>query len=161
LQNTPPGLRTYVDVFAALVPAEVLAAFAFLLPVFTTTDVTTGGAADSGTISISEPTAALWAFWGLAVASALLYVFGRLFRLDKLDIARILIPPLAFIGWIMLQHPVVFAAAGGPEWSTGERTVVAVVLAIVLSAAAASLAHKADEAVSDGGERVVREGLQD
>ena len=57
------------------------------------------------------------------------YIIPRWFggRLDKLDIARVLIPPLAFVGWTMLQRTTAFDAAF-PSMMSTQRTVVALFL---------------------------------
>jgi hypothetical protein len=144
--GSPPGVKSYVDVLTALVPAEVLAAFAVLLPVFTSTtsEPSTEESESQAVVAVTDLTALRLAFWLLALASVILYLVGRAKQFDWWDLARMLIPPLAFVGWVMLQQPIVFGAVG-PAWSTAVRTVIAVVGALLLSAVATALAYKADE----------------
>jgi hypothetical protein len=67
--KSPPGFNTYVDVFAALVPAEVLTLHALMLTVTTKTVNATTEITDPGTLS--------WAFYGLLLLSVVLYVVPR------------------------------------------------------------------------------------
>ena len=69
--QAPPGVGTWVDSLAALVPAEVLAALGFLLSLMT--EKTSDGA----TI-ITAVTELRFTFYALALLSVLLYVSGRL-----------------------------------------------------------------------------------
>ena len=75
-----------------------------------------------------------------------LYVAPRLLakKWDVLDWVRMAIPPLAFIGWTMLQRATAFDAVF-PGMLDASRTVVALFLAVVLGASAAALAYKADQ----------------
>jgi hypothetical protein len=135
----PPGTSTYVDALAALVPAEVLAAHAVILQATTTT---TSG--DDASATIEDPSALKWAFWGLLVVSALLFVLGLAARPKGFGILRVAIPPLAFVGWTMLVQPSAFDAVF--DLGSGARTTIAVVASVVLTAVAARLAKQADEA---------------
>ncbi len=101
---SPPGVNTYVDALAALVPAEVLSLHAVILSVTTATD--------NGTTQISAPETLYWSFFGLILLSIVLYVGPRLVagKWDKLDYLRVAIPPLAFVGWTMLQRATAFDA---------------------------------------------------
>jgi len=138
-----PGVRTYVDALAALVPAEVLTLHALILGATTETSKTASGAAQATVIHAGT---LLYAFWGLAVLSVLLYVGYRLMagKWDGWDYLRMAIPPLAFTGWTMLQRTTAFDAAF-PQIPEAPRTVIALFLAIILGFGAAALAFKADQ----------------
>jgi hypothetical protein len=139
--SEPPGVKTYVDTLAALVPAEVLGLHAVILPLTTTKS--------GDTTTISDPDTLAWSFWGLLVLAVLLYVFARRYtnnqgKWDRLDWIRMLIPAAAFVGWTMLQRATAFDAVC-PDLRHGPRSVIALFLAVVLGAIAAILASKADQ----------------
>lgn len=138
LKEQPPGVRTYVDAFAALVPAEVLALHALIIS-FTTETV-------NGQTRITDGATVSVVFWVLIGLSILLYVFGRLSGRAKLqpwDILRASIPPLAFVGWTMLQKVTAFDAVA-PGVPVVPRIVIAAIGAVVLGAASSLLANVAD-----------------
>jgi hypothetical protein len=145
-----PGLKTYVDALAALVPAEVLTLHALIISV-TTETTQKPGATDSNemeTVTTILPEAAQTlqkAFWGLVVLSIVLYVGSRLIarKWDWLDLIRAAIAPLAFFGWTMLQRATAFDAAF-PNLASIDRTVIALFLGAVLGLVTAWLAMKAD-----------------
>lgn len=130
---TPVGKAT-LDTLAALVPAEVLVAHATILQVTTETkgDVTT----------ITKPEPLGFAFWALVVASAVVYLVARAPNFDRLDWLRMLIPPLAFVGWTMIQKTTAFDAAFSVD--EAYRVIIPVIAALIISVGAASLAYKAD-----------------
>lgn len=134
--QNPPGVSTFVDALAALVPAEVLTLHAIILSVTTTK-------ADKATL-ISDAITLQWAFAGLIVTSIVLYVAPRFRKWDKLDYLRAAIPPLAFVGWTMLQRSTAFDAVA-PSFKDAPRTVIGLFLGVVLGLAAAALATKADQ----------------
>lgn len=145
-----PGIKSYVDAFAALVPAEVLTLHALVISV--TTETTQKASTTSGerleTVTTILPKAAETlevAFWVLVVMAAALYVAPRYFggKWDKFDWVRVAIAPLAFIGWTMLQRTTAFDAAF-PDVESIPRTVSALFLGAVLGAVTAGLAMKAD-----------------
>src|SRR5687768_15446016 len=115
-----PGVKSYVDALAALVPAEVLAAHATILT-FTTS--TTGG-----TVTITKPQALVIAFYGLIALSLILYAGARLMasKWDKWDWVRMLIPGLAFVGWTMLQKATAFDAVTHGVLDEATRNVIAI-----------------------------------
>lgn len=81
---------------AAIIPADVLAAHAVLLTLFTTTD------ADG----VTKITDGLWLgrlFIALVVAAAVIYLLGRR-SFERADLIRMLIPPLALVGWAALAN---------------------------------------------------------
>ena len=112
----PPGIGTYLDVLVALIPAEVIAAHAAILT-FTTQ---TTGEGEAQTRVITQPGVLEASFWGLAALAAFLYLAGKLSTWDAWDFLRILIPPLAFVGWTMLLTPSAFDGLG-LSWSTAMR----------------------------------------
>lgn len=87
----------FVTSIAALVPAEILVAHAFILTKTTATD-------DHGTTTITDP--ATLQFWlpGLVGLTVIGYLFGRRFSptWTKADVVRLFIPPLAFLVWTAL-----------------------------------------------------------
>jgi hypothetical protein len=136
--TSPPGVGTYVDAIAALVPAEVLTLHALILSV--TTDTV------NGTTKITDALTLRWAFWGMILLSLALYLLPRALarRWDKLDFLRMLIPPLAFAGWTMLQRATAFDALF-PNAGDAPRTVIALFLAVILGVGASLLAYQADQ----------------
>jgi hypothetical protein len=138
----PPGVTSYVDAVAALVPAEVLSLHALVISIATKTTKTTG--TDSITV-VSDQTTLLWTFVALIVLSAALYAVPRLnSRWDRWDWLRILIAPIAFTAWTMLQPATAFDAVY-PSLPDTRRTVIAVFVAAVLGAVTSFLAQKADQ----------------
>jgi len=145
-----PGLKTYIDAFAAVVPAEVLTLHALVISVTTQTAqkaVTTVGAkAETVTTILPNAVGTLQvAFWGLVLMSVALYVAPRYFggKWDKFDWVRVAIAPLAFFGWTMMQRTTAFDAAF-PAMDSIPRTVAALFLGAILGAVTAGLAMKAD-----------------
>lgn len=136
--ESPPGVSTYIDALAALVPAEVLTLHAVILSVTTKTV--------GATTEIIEPGTLSWAFLGLLLLSAVLYVVPRLVdrKWDRLDYLRMAIPPLAFVGWTMLQRATAFDAVF-PGLTEAPRTVIALFLGVLLGLVAATLAYRADQ----------------
>src|SRR5262245_38340340 len=131
--NEEPG-SPFLELIAALVPAEVLAAHAFIL---TFTTETTGEGDDAMTV-ITEPTLLRWGFWGLVVASMALFLAGRVGHVEGWDGLRVLIPPTAFWLWTMLQ-PISAFDALGLDWSSAVRGVIALIGGLILLAVAKAL----------------------
>ena len=142
--SASPGLRTYVDALAALVPSEVLTLHALLIAVTTSTVQDTV----KGTTTVILPEAVdtlRVAFWGLVAFSLVLYLVPRYMggTLDRYDALRAVIAPLAFFAWTMLQRTTAFDAAFA--WVPPiPRTVAALFMAALLGALTAGLAMKAD-----------------
>jgi hypothetical protein len=138
-----PGVSTYVDALAALVPAEALTAHAAILT-FTTDTVT--NANGRAIITVTDPGTLVWVFYALIVVSMVLYAVGRLMakEWDRLDWLRMLIPPLAFVGWTMLQKATAFDAVA-PHFQQAGRSATAIIGAILLGLIAAALAYRADQ----------------
>lgn len=138
-KEQPPGVGTYVDALAALVPAEVLSVHAALL---TFTTGTEAGADGKAVVTITEPRTLAWAFWALLVLSVVIYVAAP-GKMRRWDWARALVAPLAFVGWTMLQKATAFDAVW-PELAAAPRNAIAVIGAVVLGLVASNLADKAD-----------------
>jgi hypothetical protein len=152
-EEEAPGFGSYVDVVAALVPAEILAANAALLPLMAETSTD-----DSGNVitTIQDPANLKLVFWLSIVFSIALYVIGDRTRArvaarkreeeaeagtevavvswNRWNTVRALIPAGAYVAWTMLQK------------STATRLVIAVFGAIALGAIAKLLSDKADNA---------------
>jgi hypothetical protein len=139
----PPGVKSYIDVLAALVPSEALTFHALVL----SQNTKPGASTPPGQIvtMISNSGALWWTFWACIVLSIVLYCFGHgAAAWDKWDYLRVLIPPIAFIGWTMLQPGTAFDAVW-PNFDPGTRFVFALFIAIALGAFATWLSNKADE----------------
>ena len=136
-------MGNYIDALAALVPAEVLALHAVILPATTKTSASVTEITAPGTLS--------WAFWGLIALSALLYVVPRLLngKWDASDYIRLVIPPLAFVAWTMLQRSTAFDAVF-PGLAEAPRTVAALFIAVILGFLASLMAKKADQKPKPG-----------
>lgn len=134
----PPGIGSYVDALAALVPAEVLSVHAVLLTFTTTINEKTK------IITISEPETLKWSFLALIVLSAVIYVVGRGKFTSRLDWVRAAIPPVAFVAWTMLQRATAFDALGA-VLEPAPRTAIGVFVAVILTLVTAALARIADE----------------
>lgn len=137
-RKASPGVGTYIDAIAALVPAEVLTLHAIIISVTTGTDGKIEGPAQSTLFA---------AFYGLVGLSLVLYVATRLMQRkwdQKLDYFRMFIPPLAFVCWTMLQRATAFDAAF-PRLEASARTVIALFAAVLLGLAASALAFRADQ----------------
>jgi hypothetical protein len=134
-----PGIGTYADTLAALVPAEVLAAHAFVL---TFTTKTMKGIGGKETTTVTDMGTLKWVWYALVAVTVLLYVLGHGKRWDRWDLLRVLIPPAAFAGWTMAQQVSAFTAVA--SWSTNTRYALVAVGTVALAAAAATLGMKAD-----------------
>jgi len=136
-----PDVNTYIDMVAALVPAEVLALHATILSLTTKTDQDQAG---KSITTITDPGTLRWAFWGFILVSIVLYIAPLLPIEDPLDYLRALIPPAAFVAWAMLQKATAFDAVS-PGLAEVHRTVIALFGAVLLGAAAKVLADKANK----------------
>jgi len=122
------------------VPAEVLTLHAVIIS-YTTKTV------DQKTFILPEGWNTLHvSFWGLIVTSMVLYAGARLIKRkwDRLDFLRVLIPPLAFVGWTMLQTMTAFDAVD-PGLHQIPRTVIALFLGVGLGLASVALAYEIDK----------------
>jgi hypothetical protein len=99
-----PGLKTYVDTLAALVPAEVLAIHSALFAALSEKK--------GDELKITDPGWLEFGFYAMIVLSAIFYVAGyQKKKWNFWTVAGAAIPPLAFIGWTMaLQQSALDAA---------------------------------------------------
>jgi hypothetical protein len=142
-EKTEPGqsVSTYVDALAALVPAEVLTLHAVILSVTTKSETNATGQAIT---TITEPSTLKWAFYAMLGVSIVLFAVARRSGWERWDFARALIPPIAFVGWTMLQKSTAFDAIA-PDFAEAPRYVIAAIGAVVIGATATALAYKADQ----------------
>jgi hypothetical protein len=143
LQTNPPGLGTYADTLAALVPAEAILAHAALLELSTDT---TGEGTDELTSIITQPGILEVSFWGLLVVATFLFIVGKSATWDwSWDFVRMLIPAAAMAGWMLIQQPSAMDALG-VTWSPEMRGAIAIFAALIGGGIAKMLAYKADAA---------------
>ena len=137
----PPGIRSYIDALAGLVPAEILVLHAAIISVTTRTE--------NDVIKIVEKETLRWAFFGLIGLSVVIYFAARKLagKWDRLDMIRVLIPPAAFVGWTMIQKATAFDALS-LGLGDAQRTVSALFVAVLLALLATALAYKADQSAS-------------
>jgi hypothetical protein len=154
--DQPPGMNSYIDVLAALVPAEVLAIHALII-------ATLVNANSAGQTRITDLATLRWAFWLLAGLAAALFVLGRRpvrtpaaaqargaprwQRWEWQDFIRLPIPALAFAGWTMLEPASVWNAVV-PGMSSGMRMLIPMVGAVLLAAVTKALASHSDKKLS-------------
>lgn len=140
--TSSPGLNTYVDALAALVPAEVLALHATVLSF---TAQTVKDSTGNFVTKITDPLTLQWTLLALLLLSMGLYVVNhRPTNWDLLDFARVLIPPLALLCWTMLQKGTAFDALG-LNLADSSRFAIAVIGGCVLGITARQLAVQADQ----------------
>jgi hypothetical protein len=139
--NSPPGITSYIDAVAALVPAEVLTLHAVILSFTTKTGQDTAG---NSITEITEPGTLAWAFIGFILLSIVLYIMPRVSDMNRWDWLRAAIPPIAFVAWTMLQRATAFDAVW-PELGEAPRTVVALFGVVILGVMATALAKIADK----------------
>jgi hypothetical protein len=147
--QNPPGIKTYIDALAALVPAEVLIGHGVILASATQLTVAPDGKSST---AITDPAALRVAFWGLAVIAIFAYLSGRIvaarstqkaIKWDRWDVVRALIPALAFVGWTMLQSPTAFDALA-LNLTGAMRVAIAVIGGGALGGVASLLAYQLD-----------------
>jgi hypothetical protein len=150
--DEPPGLKTYADALVGLVPSEVIAASVVFVAAFTETEENETG---DEVVVVTDASNLEWSFYGLTLLAGALYVLGHLKggaerrRWNTLDLLRMFIPPLAFVGWAMaLQPSTMFDAAF--SISDGTKLLIVVFGGTVLAAAASLLGMAADK--EEGGE---------
>ena len=128
----------------------MLAIHAIVIAIVTTTNA-------QGQTQITDSVTLRWAFWLLIGLSIALFIVGRRpvrqksmgavsgwQRWEGQDWLRILIPPVAFVGWTMLQRTSVWNAVA-PHMSGGMRILIPMVGAVVLAAVTKALATHADK----------------
>jgi hypothetical protein len=152
----PPALNSYIDILAALVPAEVLAVYALVIAEVTKTT-------PQGQTQITDPATLRWAFWLLIGLSMALFVVGRRpvrtpavvrqqsggtaprwQHLEWQDLIRLLIPPAAFVGWIMLQPTSAWNVVA-PSMASGMRILIPTAGAVLLAAITKALVSHSDK----------------
>ena len=136
-------VRRYADLLAAVVPAEVLAFYeGIVVPNLT----------ESVKNQVGDIETRITHLWWLVVGFVFCIVLcfaiyvgvHSIKECERWDIFRILIPPLAFIGWTMLQRPSSFDIfALDVDQHVG--AVIAGGLAILLGFSTRWLARKADQ----------------
>lgn len=147
----------YIEMVAALVPAEVLPLHALIISYVVNArpgagDIGQGDARTEGTLSAMDWISALpqgdvsvlrWSFYGLVVLSVVLYVLPRLIgrRWSRFDWVRVAIGPLAFVAWTMLQP---FSALDALQLQITPlgRTVAALFMAVVLAGIANAMSKR-------------------
>jgi hypothetical protein len=157
--------ESYVDVVAALVPAEILAANALLLPLMVETTEESG----KSVTEITDPGALELMFWLSIAASILFYLVAERTRAGQAarkrgaavnaevkptswagwNLVRALIPAGAYVAWTMLQKSTAFDGLE-LDMSEGMRLTIAVFGAMVLAVIAKGLSDKADHADPPG-----------
>ena len=139
-RDQSPGMATFVDALAALVPAEVLTVHGVIISLTTTTV--------DGNSKIDALETLYWSFWGLFLLAMVVYAAARLIanKWDDWDWLRVFIPALAFMGWTMLQRTTAFDAVF-PSLPSAPRSVLAIFLAVLIGIAATALAYKADQKI--------------
>lgn len=151
----PPGLGSYVDVVAALVPAEVLAVNLALIQ--SGSDQTTAKGEEAVTVpAVSDMRLVFW----LSIAvSIFLYFIGVWTRArteakssrdagsgkpwKELNWLKALLPAAAYTVWAMLEQPSAFDGVA-QDLSDQTRLIVAVFAAVVLAGLAKVFSDKAD-----------------
>ncbi|MEO7268333.1 MAG: hypothetical protein ABIW49_03910 [Knoellia sp.] len=135
---TKETVSHWQDTLVALVPAEVLAFHGVAMTLGTTTT----GTGDDTTTVITSPTEMLYVYWGLIIASFVLYLAGSK-NLSLINLARGLVAPAAFVLWTMIQPSTAFdALAWNP--STLLRVMIALGGAVLLGLLVKYLATLAD-----------------
>jgi hypothetical protein len=167
----PPGLNSYIDILAALVPAEVLAIHALVITAVTTSN-------GQGQTQITDYATLRWGFWLLMGLSTALFVLGRRpvrvsasgasnpkewfsqwQRWEWQDWIRVLIPPAAFVGWVMLEPTSVWNAVA-PHMTRGLRILIPMVGAVLLAAVTKALVTHADKKSSAKEKAAQRAGAE-
>jgi len=139
-----------LDLIAAIVPAEALAAHAAVL---TWVSETSDSALGPSVTHITHQTEAKWAWWGLVVLSALFYVVPHAFKKgwDAWDVGRALLPAAAFAVWTMLQPGSLFDAIS--HWNGRTQAIVAIALAGAVLLASKITADEAEAKVAPSKQR--------
>ena len=147
--TSPPGLSYFVDAIAALVPSEVLAIHAAIVAITTETTTNPDGQAVT---TITSPEQLKWFFYIGIVLSVVFYLVSHLNKgikshWHRWDIARMLIPPAAFIFWTMAQKSTAFDAMF-PHVDQVTRSLIVVLGAVMLGLLTGVLAKVADQSVN-------------
>ena len=147
-----PGVKTYIDSMAALVPAEVLLIHGLIVESATET---VKGPEGRSITTITEPGWLEAMFWGGIVLSGVMFLVGRLAakkgKFGGWDWLRMLVPPVAFVLWTILQKTTAFDGAFPDALSETGRLFIGLFGAVLLGLAAAGLGVKANKAESSIG----------
>lgn len=141
--TNPPGVKTYVDALAALVPAEVLVAHSIVI------GYATEVADDVTTITAPDQLAAF--FWFFAALCPVLFLVGLQKIPTGWDYARMFVPSVAFLGWTLLQPATAFDGIQSwvkgflPWFSADWRWTYGIMIAIVVGIVAGLLGLVADK----------------
>jgi cytochrome bd-type quinol oxidase subunit 2 len=154
-KDKPPGLGTYVDIAAALVPAEVLAVNITLLQ--TLSDQTSVKGDEAVTVPALGDLQLI--FWLSVAVSIALYFIGVWSRAKteakssrdagsgkpwkELNWLRALVPAVAYTVWAMLEQPSAFDGVA-ENLSDTTRLIIATFAALILAGIAKLLSDKAD-----------------
>jgi hypothetical protein len=131
----------WVDAAAALVPAEVLALHAFIISIGTKTT----GAGEDAVTTFTHASGVSAAFWAMLLLCIAFYFAGSK-SFVKDDLIRMVIPPLAFVGWTMIQPNTAFDALGLKLDDDFARPAIAVFLIVALGILSGLMAKAADDA---------------
>ncbi|MEL6446066.1 MAG: hypothetical protein AAF089_14740 [Bacteroidota bacterium] len=166
-ETTQDTTGSYITAVLALLPSEVIVLHSAFMAYATRQETEQGdsgvqgqdiaitvvnGSADSAasSILIVEPQPLAFAFVFLLVASLLLYVVGRVqtgqWQWSK-DLFRMLIPPIAFTAWCLLEPlTAIDGLLNVLEWTEDVteawRSVVGLSTAVIVSMAATALAYQ-------------------
>ena len=133
--NSP--VKAWIDAFAALVPAEVLAVHGFALSFGTTTT----GAGTDATTKITYPGPMSVVYVALVVLTMVLVFVGAKTAKGRTIWLSASVSAFAFVGWTMIQPSTAFDAL--PISLTGfSRVMIAVFLAVVLALVSVGLAAR-------------------
>ena len=141
-EDKKPGKGKYVDVLATLIPAEVVAAHAFIISQTTKSkkvDIDPGPKENLQEVTdILDPAALRIAFIGLVIACPIIYIAGkgRGAKWTPWDYVRMVLPALAFVGWTFLTEPSAFDGFNQSDISDTTQIVIGVLAAVILGAIA-------------------------
>jgi|GEM_PF-6059097 len=159
----PPAFGSYLDVVAALVPAEILAVNVALLQKLSDSGTTEAG---DPVTKVPNPSDLKLVFWLSIVVSIFLYLVGEWTRARteaekagksvtggrrpwrEWSWLRAVVPGAAYVVWAMLEQPSAFDGVAN-DLAEGTRLVIAVFAALVLAGIAKVLSDRADDTEPD------------
>jgi hypothetical protein len=96
-KTAPSEPDPFLTSIAALIPADIIAAHAFILALASKTD-------EVGTTTITQPDLLRWSLVGLLAAAGIVYLFGRGVQdwVWPKDLVRLVLPPLGLLAWTAL-----------------------------------------------------------
>ncbi len=134
-EENAPGVKTYVDALAALVPAEVIAVHAIVIGYAVEVE--------EGSSTISAPEQLAFFFWLLVLLAPVFFLAGLQQMPKGWDWVRLLIPAVAFFGWTLLQPLTAFDGVA-PQFNPDWRWAIGLAIALVLGLVAGALGMVAD-----------------